>query len=308
MRAFISEIAVSSGSNVICNRTQAREFGVENEFLNEKIGVLKMPELAETETSLDIAFSAATKLSKAVQNVDVLIYVTQNPEFGGLPHNSAVLAKYLGLSNDVGCFDVGLGCSGYVYALSIASAMIESGRYRSILVVTCDTYRKNLNPMDKNTSLLFGDWASATLINTAGKWLIGASKLKTFGDGFENLIRRRDGIYMNGRGVFNFARNEVTKSIVELLETDGIDINQIDLFLVHQGSKAIIEQLRKKLGVERDKMPIAIRDTGNAVSSSIPLLLKDRFSLNISTMLLSGFGVGLSIGNILIHEETKNAY
>ena len=308
MRAFISEIAVSSGSNTVCNRTQGKGFGVEDEFLDEKIGVLEMPELAETETSLDIAFSAANKLSKAVGNVEILIYVTQNPEYGGLPHNSAVLANYLGLSNDVGCFDVGLGCSGYVYALSIASAMIECGRYKSILVVTCDTYRKNLNQLDKNTSLLFGDWASATLVNTSGKWLIGASKLKTFGDGFENLIRRHDGIYMNGRGVFNFARNEVPKSIDELLDAEHIDINQIDLFLVHQGSKAIVEQLRRRLGVEPDKMPIAIRNTGNAVSSSIPLLLQDRFSSNVSTALLSGFGVGLSIGNMLIHKEKINAY
>lgn len=306
MIAYIQDIGVAAGQEKIDNQAQGKAFEVEEGFVKEKLGVLSMPQLGDDETPLELAQRAVKDLSDSHGDIDALIYVTQNPVFGGLPHNSAILAGMLDLPQHTACFDLGLGCSGFVYSASLAASMIESGRHDTVLIVTCDPYRKNLKYNDKNTRLLFGDWACATLVGKTGTWKIGASQLETIGKGYKNLIRQDDGIFMNGRGVFNFARNVVSKSLSEFCVKYVDGVENVDLFLAHQGSKIVVEELAKKIGIDFDKMPSDMMETGNAVSSSIPLLVKKHIltgSNPHTTVAASGFGVGLSIGHILLHKE-----
>lgn len=305
MEAFIREISSAAGSKTIDNTEQGKGYEMEYGFVENKLGVLKLPELAEDETPLDLAENAVKKLTTSLEEVDALLYVTQNPMYGGLPHNSAILAGRLGLDRKVACFDIGLGCSGYAYTLSLAASMIESGRHKKVMIVTCDPYRHNLKASDKNTNLLFGDWASASIISTKGTWCIKQSHLETIGKNYKSLIRQDDGIFMHGRAIFNFARNDVSKSLSSFLESLQKSADDIDLFLVHQGSKIVVEELAKKLSIDLEKIPSDMLETGNAVSSSIPLLLEKRFTMDISTILASGFGVGLSIGHILLQKEER---
>lgn len=274
--------------------------------MRERIGSTILRENVPEETAVSQGHKAAEKAieesGKNRDEIGLLIFVTQNPDHGGLPHNSAILHGLLGLSEDCGCFDLGLGCSGYVYALSIAKAMLADNPKQVALVVTSDAYRKHLRPDDYSTNLLFGDAASATLLAHDGSFHLGGFQLFTVGKKASSLAREDGNIRMEGREVFNFSRRSVPKAIIDFLETRNIAVEDIDLFALHQGSKVIIEEIRKVMGVCERRMPVAIEGVGNTVSSSIPLIFQQRASdSGVENIVVAGFGVGLSyaVGEII---------
>ena len=236
-------------------------------------------------------------------NVEALIVVRQNGDQGVLLQTAAITQKKLGLKNDGSCFDVGLGCSGYVYGLSILkSHMIEMG-YKHGILITVDPYSKIIDKTDKNTSLLFGDAATATLLSPRGKFKVNRPKLNTQGEELMSLYKG-EYLKMNGRAVFNFAATFVPKQIENYLETNKVKKEDVDLYLLHQGSAFIVETIARKLGVDREKCPKDIRYTGNTVSSSIPLLLSKYIGrANLNKILLSGFGVGLSWATTVLESK-----
>jgi 3-oxoacyl-[acyl-carrier-protein] synthase-3 len=301
---YIKAIGLAQGSNQIDNFEQAATFDLELEFVNQKIGVSQLPQRDTEQTTVSLAFQAVQSLLEqepsALDNLSLIILVSQNPDFGGLPHNSAILHGMLDLPNSVACFDVSLGCSGYAYGLGIVASMRASGINGTALLVTSDQYRPFLKPEDKNTRLLFGDWAAATLIDENGPYKVVASQMETIGSGYKNLIREQDGISMNGRGVFTFARNIVSSSLTTFCDTNCGGASNVDRFLVHQGSKAVVNELARRIDVPPDRMPVSMDKTGNGVSSSIPMLLKDRLNGSDNRIVACGFGVGLSIGNVLL--------
>ena len=199
------------------------------------------------------------------------------------------------------CFDVGLGCSGYIHALAIAASIMKSGSYRNSLIVTSDQYRPFLKKDDPSTNLLFGDWAAATILTSTGIHELKCASFGTDGKNFSSLVRGDDGIKMNGREVFNFARKVVPTSIKEFCHENDIKLSDIDLFLLHQGSKVVVETVAKSLELSLARVPVDLTDIGNAVSSSIPILFEKYMNQgNYKKVLMSGFGVGLSWGNLLI--------
>jgi 3-oxoacyl-[acyl-carrier-protein] synthase-3 len=172
--------------------------------------------------------------------------------------------------------------------------MQEAGLHNGVLV-TADPYSKVVDPEDRVASLLFGDAASATWLTAAAAWAIGRPLLATDGSGAGNLAVRDGRLAMNGRQVFNFAALRVPPQIKMLLHQQELEPADIDVYCIHQGSAAIVDAVSRRFPEVKDRFVLDMDDTGNTVSSTIPLLLiKYLDEPGIRRILISGFGVGLS--------------
>ena len=269
------------------------------DLLEDKIGVRQIARMKDIETS-DLAVAAVGALQAQhafdMQDVECLIVITQNPDGFGLPHCSAIVHDKLGLPETCAAFDISLGCSGFVYGLSAITAFIEQNGMTTGLLVTADPYSKVIDDEDRNTSLLFGDGAAATLITDRPVWRAGEYVFGTAGKHRNALkvndARKRE---MNGRTVFTFSATAVPPAIEKTLADNGLTIDDIDCVLLHQGSKFIVDTIAKRLGAE-EKTGFHAGEYGNTVSSSIPILLARNVPDDANCVLLSGFGVGLSMG------------
>ncbi|WDD95951.1 ketoacyl-ACP synthase III [Burkholderia sp. FERM BP-3421] len=286
------------------------------------------------ETAADLAYAAARRLfargAVAAEQVDFVILCTQAPDYV-LPSSACILQQRLGIPTHAGAFDVNLGCSGYVYGLSLAKGLVETGAARCVLLLTADTYSKYIHPYDKSVRTLFGDGATATAITAAddGAGSIGPFVFGTDGRGAPNLIvkaglfrtpldaagmqayedasgnRRTDAhLYMNGAEVMAFSLAEVPRAAERLLERSGADRDDIDFYVLHQANRFMLEALRKKMKIPEHKFPILMEHCGNTVSSTIPLALeqmRDAGTLSRGQrLMLLGFGVGYSWAGCLL--------
>ncbi|MFC4160128.1 3-oxoacyl-ACP synthase III family protein [Chitinimonas lacunae] len=291
----------------------------------EKTGIRERRIADEGQTSLDLAERAAQALWAEhgidPAEIDFLLFCTQTPDYF-LPTSACVLQQRLGLRRNCGALDINLGCSGFVYGLSLAKALIESGQAGKVLLLTADTYSKLIHPQDKSVRTLFGDGASATLISTSANdaAALGPFVFGTDGSGANELIvptggfRRREAageseaedesgnirgpanLYMNGPAIMAFTLTEVPAAIRALLDRAGLTLEQIDYFVFHQANRFILDALRKKLKIPPEKFVIWMEDIGNTVSSTIPIALsktKDAWEPGRRVMLV-GFGGGYS--------------
>ena len=284
----------------IDNLHQAEKFGETADFVRDKIGAMQLPLKAVAQETSDLAVEAVKALiykgPLSVDEIDALVVVTQNPDGMGLPHTSAIVQHKLGLSSRVAAFDVSLGCSGYVYGLSILRGLMEKAGLMNGVLVTADPYSGVINRENRVTSLLFGDAATATWLSDKPEWTIGFPLLETDGAGRDSLyVDGGNELHMNGRKVFNFAAVRVPQQINRYFEEWNMQPKDIDLFCVHQGSAAIVDAISRRYPDVQDRFVKDISETGNTVSSSIPLLLeKHVLGKDLSRVLICGFGVGLS--------------
>jgi len=304
---MISIRAISSfiPSSSIDNLEQALTFEVTESFVFGKIGALRLPVADERDLASDLAYQAVHALhvnhGLVLDEIEALAVVTQNPDLGGLPHCSAVLHGKLGLQAGVACFDIGLGCSGYVYGLSILRGLMIEANLSNGVLCTSDQYSRIIDRSDRNTSLLFGDAATATWLSRDGCFDFSSPILETLGSEREALCLSEGKLAMNGRKVFDFAAIKVPAQINSLLEREEIDSCDIDLYFMHQGSAAIVNAIARRFPGIKERFLLDIERTGNTVSSSIPLLLeKYLFSIATNTAIISGFGVGLSSATNLL--------
>ena len=263
------------------------------------------------ETALDLAFKATNKISKdKLKDIDNLIYVTQSPEYS-LPTTACILQQKMKLNNKISCFDINQGCSGFVYALAVGSSMISSGISKKTLIVCSDTYTKYISKKDRTNRPIFSDGASTVLLKKSKNLFSNKFQFETYGESYKELIVENSGarfsaakgsqeLYMNGSNVLLFTLSKVPIFVEKFLKSNKLSINDIDKFIFHQASEVVLESLRYKLGIPKEKMPSNYQIYGNTVSSTIPILIKDLFLQkkikNNETALLVGFGVGLSIG------------
>ena len=290
------------------NLEQADRFDTDREFVEQKIGVARLPRFDEADSVVSASVAAFDRLCEKVHidksEIECVVLCTQNPDNGGLQHNSALIHGALALPEECACFDIGLGCSGYVYGLSVIQAFMAMNGMKKGLFFTCDPYSRILDAQDKNTCLLFGDAASVTLISDSPRYRQATATFSTQGAGSKALQKTAHGLEMNGRAVFNFALQDVPKQIKRTLASAELTEEDIDLFLLHQGSRFMLENTIKRAGIPAGKAPIRLSETGNTVSSSIPLLLEAELDNSPRRMLMSGFGVGLSWATA-IYEEVK---
>lgn len=308
MTIGIKGIGVYLPLDHISNYDQIDAFDISEEFINEKIGMQQLAKMPEGVDTSDLAKEAVLDLfnaySVSADQIECLVLVTQNPDGNGLPHTSAILHNKLSLQESCVVFDVSLGCSGYVHGLSIIKSFMEAHGMTNGLLVTSDPYSKILDPLDRDTAMLFGDGATATWLGTAPQWEIGPFDFGTLSDQYEALTIKPDGkLKMNGRAIFNFAATQVPKSVNRLLDKTGLSFSDIDLFAMHQGSRYIVDTLARRMKVE-GKVPFMASRYGNTVPSSVPMLLKDCVTNDARRVIISGFGVGLAWATCILERRT----
>ncbi len=296
----------------------------------EKTGIHARHIAANDETACDLGFHAASALLARELvpklEIDYLIVASQTPDHW-LPADACLLQHRLQLGKHIGALDYRLGCSSYVVGLQLASALIESGAVRNVLLITADTYSKLLHPRDRTVQALFGDGAAATLIGRAasdvdavqvGPFITGtdgskANCLKVPSGGFRmprtaqtaqeqtdstGAVRSHDHLFMDGQAIFAFALNTVPIAIDSLLAKSGHSFEQIDWWVFHQANRFMLESLATCCLLPLDKVVMAMETVGNTVSASIPLAIEQYVRLGKirdgQRLVLVGFGVGLS--------------
>jgi len=295
----IKEIATFVPNRMIDNLEQGRRFGETEAFMREKIGATCLARMTDGMDTSDMAVCALDALfdqsSLKREEVDALVVVTQNPDGYGLPHTSAIVQNKAGLPTSIAAFDVSLGCSGYVYGLAIVKGLMETTGMRNAVLITADPYSKVIDPQDRVTTLLFGDAATATWLGGDPAFDVLTPLFSTDGSGADNLKVSSGVLSMNGRQVFTFASMKVPKQIKQYLQQHQLQEEDVDLYCMHQGSASIVSTLARRFGGVADRFVNDMDQTGNTISSTLPLLLENRIKDPAnSTVLISGFGVGLS--------------
>jgi|ERR1039458_2065466 3-oxoacyl-[acyl-carrier-protein] synthase-3 len=335
MKAVIKAIEYILPTGKVTNEQLAAEFaGFTPEKIESKTGIVERHIAVEGECASDLGVRAANKLFGTgvcqASTVDFLLFCTQSPDYF-LPTTACLVQERLGLPTSVGALDFNLGCSGFVYGLSLAKGLIETGQAKNVLLLTAETYSKHINSGDRNLRTLFGDAAAATLVGatTGGdQESIGPFVFGTDGRGANNLIvptggmrspqvpnaeilkdkggsaRSVNNLFMDGREIFNFTLEAVPVAFNELLSRARKTSEEIDLFVFHQANAFMLEHLRQKLSIPTEKFLVSMAACGNTVSSTIPIALKDasiKGSLHSgSLVMLVGFGVGYSWSATLI--------
>jgi 3-oxoacyl-[acyl-carrier-protein] synthase III len=284
----------------------------------------------------DLCVAAAEQLimnlSWDKKDIDCLIFVTQTPDYK-LPSTACILQDRLHLSQECFALEVSLGCSGWVYGLSVIAALITSGQFRKGLLLVGDTATMTKSAFDKSTYPLFGDAGTATAVEFVNESNGIKVHTGTNGKGFDKIIIE-DGGYrhpfsvqsleikekepgissnrvqtqMNGVDVFIFGITYAPKSITALSKNFNIDLQSVDYFILHQANKMMTEKIRKKLNIAPQKVPYSLDEYGNTSSASIPLTMVVKLGNQLShgkhSLIGCGFGVGLSWGTVYF--ETEN--
>ena len=285
--------------------------------IEKKTGVRYRYICEDAQTSKDIALLACEKIFNSNvrrSDIDFLVVVTESPEYIA-PAMSCDLQNSLGLETSIASFDVNLGCSGFVYGLMVADSILRANNYNKGILVCVDTYSKYISSNDRTCRPLFSDAASATLITASKKKTVGPFILGTDGSGYKDLMVKNSGTiknidternlyFMNGSAVFMFTMRVVPKAVNDLLIKEKCNMEDIDLFVFHQASKLVIDNLKRLLKLSNEKVFENYQLVGNTVSSSIPIALSQAKDDNRvkkgSIVMLVGFGVGLSWGATLI--------
>jgi 3-oxoacyl-[acyl-carrier-protein] synthase III len=321
MSVKIKQIEYYLPEQIIRNADLAKEFPEwEAEKIEEKVGIRMRHVVSKDETALDLAYMAGEKLLTQIDRntIDFLILCTQSPDYF-LPTSACILQDKLKLRKNIGAFDFNLGCSGYVYGLGIAKGLINSNIANRILLITSETYSKHIHRSDKGSRSIFGDGAAATLIEKSEEEGIHEFVFGTDGSGMNNLIVKRGGmrfeqtdnysnpdncLYMNGPEIFNFTLDVIPDLVKKTLELNKLKSEEIDYYIFHQANKFMLDYLRKKLKVDPGIFYNNLLSTGNTVSSTIPIAIKDCLDNNLikskNKVMIAGFGVGYSWGASVI--------
>ncbi|MBF4470290.1 3-oxoacyl-ACP synthase III family protein [Flavobacterium sp. HJJ] len=342
MANFKIKNVVLSGLAVAVPKT--RKVNLENLFFSKEdigkftttTGVSEFRIADKSTTSSDLGFEAAQKLILEMdidkKDIDVLIFVSQTPDYLNIPNTAPQLQNKLGLSKNCIAFDLSLGCSGFIYGLSTLASFMQNPAFKKGLLICGDTISKIVNPEDKSTALLFGDAASAVVLKRKENDSEMQFNLGCDGSGYKaiivndggsrnpfnanslHVVDHGDGIKRNqcelvldGMDVFGFGINQAPKTFRELCDFAKISNKEIDFAIFHQANKMMNEMIRKKLKLEKEKVPYSLDKFGNTSSASIPVTmvteLKNQLRNGKNKLLLCGFGVGLSWGSCYFTTE-----
>jgi len=336
MKAFIKGISYYLPETIVTNEdlvSQFPDWSVEK--IISKIGISERHIAGADETAADMAIKAAEKLMVEYginkSTIDYIILVTQSPDYY-LPTTACVIQDRLGLSTAIGAIDVNLGCSGFIYGLSLAKGLILGEMAKNVLLLTSETYSKHIHPKDKGNRTIFGDAAAATLISSDGIAEIKNFSFGTDGRGAHNLIVKTGGarcpnklndlifdisgnpkssdyLFMDGSEILNYTLDYFPPLVVDTLSRNLLKQDQIDLFVFHQANKFIMELLRKKMKIEDEKFYRFFKTVGNTVSSTIPIALKEAINdgtlIKKTNVLLAAPGLGYSWGGTILEFQTN---
>lgn len=335
----ISGMAGAVPSNVINNREYTQHFDKEavGEII-DKTGVEQRRISNDKTTASDLCFAAANKLFSDLEidklEIDVLLFVSQTPDYR-MPATSIVLQGRLGLPKTTAAFDINLGCSGFVYALSTAYAYAQQQGINKVLLLDGETRSKVYHPKDRKTGFIFGDAGIAAIIEKDQN--VGTSFFSLNSDGLlfdlikidaggyrqpstpqtlkEKVVDKYGNIrtdehgHMNGADVFNFVLREIPRNIKQTLTFAKTSIENFDYYVFHQANKFMNDYLVKKLKLDKNKVPATISKYGNTSSVSIPITIVDQLvgkTQGKKKLLLCGFGVGMSWATACIETNNMN--
>ena len=319
--AAIGPISVYLPEKVETNEQLKAEFpGWDLDLIYSKTGIAQRHIAAPGECASDLGVAAAQKLFAEhdvdPQSIDFLLLCTQTPDYP-LPTTACLMQDRLHLPTSTGAIDFNLGCSGFVYGLSLADGLIRGGVAKRVLLVTAETYSKYIHPTDRSLRTIFGDGATATLLEASDKPSLSAFEFGTDGSGADTLLVTKGGarppedahqprhrqrwpsdLYMDGPSLINFTVGAIPKLVDNILKAARLTKDDVGLYLFHQATYKMLEQLQQRLGLTDEQMPIVLRDYGNTVSSTIPIVIHEmraagRLQAELLNLLV-GFGVGWS--------------
>jgi 3-oxoacyl-[acyl-carrier-protein] synthase-3 len=299
--------------------------------IEEKTGIRQRHIARPDETSSDLAVAAAEQLFAHQpglrESIDFVLLCTQTPDYP-LPTTSCLIQDRLGLPTRCGAIDFNLGCSGYVYGLALADGLIQSRVAQNILLLTAETYSKYIDAEDRSLRTIFGDGAAATWIIASEQPSLWGFQFGSDGKGADMLMvadggarkiedaipprhrkRWNSRLYMDGPSLINFTVEAVPRLVEEILAANGVKEEEIRYFLMHQATWKMLDQLRHRMNLEVDRLPIDLSDVGNTVSCTLPILIQ-RMRMNKmldekSVNMLVGFGVGLSWAGCLWRDSWR---
>jgi 3-oxoacyl-[acyl-carrier-protein] synthase-3 len=332
MDAYIKGISYYLPDKVVTNDDLVKDYPQwDAEKVANKVGVNERHVATDNETAGDMAVKASKQLfseySINMNSIDFILLCTQSPDYH-LPSTACIVQDKLGIPTSAGALDFNLGCSGFEYGLALAKGLIVGGMAKNVLLLTTETYNKYIHPSDYGNRSIFGDGAAATLVSIEGEYKIGEFVFGTDGKGAESLIvhtgcarqpeksgevgkddggyiNAPDYLYMNGTEIFNFTLEAVPAMVSELFKKNGITDEDVDEYIFHQANKFMLNTIRKICHFSKDKFYVNLEHTGNTVSSTIPIALKDYLANggDAKSIMLAGFGVGLSWAGCLITKK-----
>lgn len=330
--AAVGPIAVYLPTVVETNeQLQAENPRWDLDLIYEKVGIRQRHLAAPGQCASDLGVAAAEKLF-AEHNVDrstidFLLLCTQTPDYP-LPTTACLMQDRLHLPTRCGALDFNLGCSGFVYGLSLADGLIRSGAARRVLLITAETYSRYITPDDRSLRTIFSDGAAATLVEAVDEPSLSSFCFGTDGRGADMLIVNEGGarapesaikprgrqrwnssLYMDGVSLIAITLETIPQMVDRVLEAARLRADAIDYFLMHQATRLMLEQLRTRMQIEAERMPIVLENCGNTVSSTIPIVIdelrRDGRLEPGKRSLLVGFGVGYSWAGCLWTETWR---
>ncbi|GAB4296133.1 MAG: ketoacyl-ACP synthase III [Marinilabiliales bacterium] len=304
------------------------------ELIN-KTGIIKKHHCNENTTTSDLCYTAAEKLLQKInwnkEEIDVIIFVSQSRDYI-LPATACILQNRLNLPKTTLAFDIDLGCTGFIYGLSVVSGLLQSGQLKKALLLAGETPVRSSSYRDKTTYPLFGDAGVACAIEYSENFENSYFHFQSFGNfhdaiiipesGFRNLptrktfkyrkyqdkiIRHKGQIHLNGFQILRFVLDNVIPNIKELIEYSNHQLDVFNYVILHQSNKLINEAIINKLKINKEKAPESLSQFGNTSSASIPLTIVHSIGKMLSNgkhkLLLSGFGSGLSVASAIVATE-----
>jgi len=328
--ASIGPIAVYLPEKVETNQQLQEEFpSWDMDLIYSKTGIASRHIAAPDQCASDLGVKAAEKLFEQFQidpkSVDFLLFCTQTPDYP-LPTTACLIQQRLGLPITCGALDFNLGCSGFIYGLSLADGLIRTGVAKRVLFITAETYSKYIDHDDRSLRTIFGDGAAATLIESSDQPTLDGFQFGTDGSGADTLMVNDGGarqaqdahtprhrkrwnsrLYMDGPALINFTVSAIPQLVHNIISAAGIPESSVELYLFHQATRKMLEELERCLSLQEGRMPIIMETVGNTVSATIPILIHDlRNSGRLSAgqrHLMVGFGVGWSWGGCIWHDQ-----
>ena len=323
----ITALAAAVPKTIIDNYEYTQYFDAEQvKQVVDKVEIYERRFADENTCSSDLCFAAAKKLIEDndidKSEIDLLIFISQTPDYR-MPATSVILQDRLGLPHSTIAFDINLGCSAFLYGLSVAFSMLQNHSIRKVLLLDGETRSKVYSPKDRRTAFLFGDGGVAALIERSDKfgesWFSlnsdgsreGLIKINAGGyrvpssaetikekvvDEYGNIRTEEQG-YMNGSDVFNFVISEIPKDIKKLFAYSGKNMQECDFYVFHQANNFINKYLARKLNLDVNKIPSTVEKYGNTSSVSVPLTIADQLNGKMhgeKTLMMSAFGVGMT--------------
>lgn len=302
-------ISAAIPKNEVSNRELAGIKADERELLIKTTGIDSRRIAAKELSASELCFRAAQKLltdmNWKADEVEILVFVTQTPDFH-LPGSTMVLQEKLGLSKSCVLLDVHQGCAGYVYGLSTISSMMSAAKLKKGLLLVGDTISHLLAEDDLSTVPIFSDAGSATALEFETNAPEMHFNLEADGSHFDAIhMDKGQSMSMKGHEIFTFGLREVAPNLEKLLDDKHISKDDINYFVFHQANKLLNESIRKKLNLPAEKCPMTLQKFGNTSCTTIPLTIvseiRDEIRQNDFNLVLSGFGVGLSWGSALVN-------